>query len=156
MNKERMHDKIRDEVKRWLESKNCVVHSRVQIELPLSSLNRNDWNYLLNHGKLQKFRLPSVSKWVYKPSLGKPILVRQRKYIVVDLLGYKEKTTNNFIIEISHSSSLTKKVEKLKGIYKIETKVIVVTDNTERQVNGVRIIPYGKFKDWFEKFFILR
>jgi hypothetical protein len=142
MDKECIHDKIRDEIKRWLESKNCVVHSRVQIELPLSSLNRNDWNYLLVHGKLQKFRLPSVSKWVYKPSLRKLILVRQREYIVVDLLGYKEKTTNNFIIEISHSSSLTKKVEKLKGVYKIKTKVIVVTDNTERQVNGVRIIPY--------------
>jgi hypothetical protein len=156
MDKECIHDKIRDEVKRWLESKNCVVHSRVQIELPLSSLNRNDWNYLLNHGKLQNLRLPSASKWIYKRSLRKPILVRQRKYIVVDLLGYKEEKTNNFIIEISHSSSLAKKVEKLKGINKIETKVIVVTDNTERQVNGVRIIPYGKFKDWFEKFFILR
>lgn len=155
MDKERIHDKIRDEIRRWLESKNCIVHSRVQIEWPLSSLDRNDWYYLLKYGKLQKFRFPrsSILKSSVRPSLSRSVLMRQREYIVVDLLGYKERITNNFIIEISHSSNLTKEVEKLKGIYKIKTKVIVRTDGTERQVNGVRIIPYGKFKDWFEEYF---
>lgn len=93
MDKERIHDKIRDEIRRWLESKNCVVHSRVQIEWPLSSLDRNDWYYLLKYGKLQKFRFPrsSILKSSVRPSLSRSVLMRQREYIVVDLLGYKEK-----------------------------------------------------------------
>lgn len=158
MDKERIHDKIRDEIKKWLESKNCVVHSRIEIELPLSSLNRNDWYHLLDHGKLPKYRLPSGNLIsIYKPSLRKTILIRQRKYVIVDLLGFKEKMTNNFIIEFSRFSNLTKEVKKLKEIYKIKTKVIVTTDDTEgeREVNGIRIIPYKKFKPWFEGFFLL-
>lgn len=88
-------------------------------------------------------------------TLGRTILIRQRKYVIVDLLGFKGKITNNFIIEFSHFFNLTKEVEKLKEIYKIKTKVIVRTDDTEGEVDGIRIIPYEKFKPWFEGFFLL-
>jgi len=156
MNKERTHDKIRDEIRRWLKSENCVVHSRVEIELPLSSLNRNDWYYLLKHGKLPKFRLPpSIPKLIYKPSLGRSILTKQKNCVIVDLLGYKEKMTNSFIIKISGSSDLGKEIEKLKKIYKVNKKVIVRTDNMEGEVDGIRIVQYEKFKDWFKEFFLL-
>ena len=150
---EKVHEKIRKEIKRWLESKNCTVHS--EREVPFHIPNRNDRYHLLKHGKL-----PNRSNFpepIYKPSLGKIVLTRlKRGYIRVDLLGYKEKLTRNFVIQISHTSDLAEEVKKLEKLEWIQTRIVVRTDEVEGNLNGIPIIPHEKFKEWFSENFFSR
>lgn len=89
--------------------------------------------------------------------MGKFIIRRVRKgYIIVDLLGYKEKTERNFVIQISHTSELADEVKKSQKLKWIETKVIVRTDKVEGKLNGIPIVPYEKFKEWFTENFLNR
>ena len=128
----------------------CVVHS--ETDIPLHFPNRNDRHYLLKYGKFRN--ISSFPKAIYKPSLGKTTLVKPKKCIRVDLLGYKDKLTKNFVIEISHTSDIAQEARKLKKLNWIETKIIVRTDRMEGKLNGIPIIPYEKFRKWFTENFL--
>jgi hypothetical protein len=72
------------------------------------------------------------------------------KLFRVDLFGCDEKLSSSsyFIIEVSKKGNVSKKVQKLKSIGWVDTKIVVCRDNLNEILEGIPVVSCDLFLEY--------
>jgi hypothetical protein len=151
--REREHDEICKKIKEKLEKCGFKVHRRVLI--PQSLPNRNERYHLFNYGKLRDITLYTGPRFRKLPQPLRDDLRRffcpvPKKLFRVDLLGCDEKLSSSsyFIIEVSKKGNVSKKVQKLKSIGWVDTKIVVCRDNLNEILEEIPVVSCDLFLEY--------